>query len=84
MNQDRPWIASFKRPVLMGTQAIYGGVHWGVYAIDRRYLGVTNFIPIGDMTSETALVKLMWALAQEGDIRSTMLTNIAGELTEAD
>jgi glutamyl-tRNA(Gln) amidotransferase subunit D len=76
-------IASFPGPVLMSTQAIWGGVKWGLYVTDRAYAGVANLLPGGDMTSETALVKLMWALGQEGDIRKTMLTSIAGELTES-
>jgi len=75
-------IASFKKPVVMSTQAIYGGVKWGIYALDRSYQDVKNFIPGGDMTPETALVKLMWALGQGGDVRSVMLKNIAGELEE--
>ncbi len=74
-------IAFFKGPVVMSTQAIGGGVHWGLYAQDRCYLETRNLISAGEMTSETALVKLMWALGHGGDIRSTMLTNIAGELT---
>ncbi len=73
-------IASFKGPVVMSTQAIGGGVHWGLYAQDRCYMDIRNLISAGEMTSETALVKLMWALGQGGDIRLTMLTNIAGEL----
>ena len=73
-------IASFNRPVVMTTQAIFGGVRWGMYASDQAYLGIKNLIPGGDMTGETALVKLMWALGQKGDVRSTMLTDFAGEL----
>ncbi len=76
-------LASFNGPVVMSTQAIYGGVKWGLYASDKSYMETKNFISAGDMTSETALVKLMWALGQGGDIRQTMLTNIAGELMES-
>jgi hypothetical protein len=32
------------------------------------------------MPSETALVKLMWALGQGGDVKALMRRNIAGEL----
>ena len=32
------------------------------------------------MTTETALVKLMWALGQGGDIRAWMHANLAGEI----
>ncbi len=76
-------IAAFPGPVLVSTQAIWGGVKWGLYASDRAYAGLANLLPGGDMTSETALVKLMWALGQGGDVRKTMLTSIAGELTES-
>jgi L-asparaginase/Glu-tRNA(Gln) amidotransferase subunit D len=75
-------IASFGRPVVMSTQAIYGGIRWGLYATDQVYLDTKNVIPAWDMTSEAALVKLMWALRQPGDVRSTMLRDVAGELTE--
>ncbi len=76
-------VAAFNRPVVMSTQTVYGGVTWGLYASDQSYRAVNNFIPAGEMTSETALVKLMWALGQGNDIRKTMLTNIAGEFKEA-
>ena len=74
-------IASFNNPVVMASQAIYGGEHLGIYALDKSILDVKNIIPTRDMNSETALVKLMWCLGQGGDIRTMMLTNIAGELT---
>jgi L-asparaginase type I len=75
-------IESFKGPVVMSTQTIYGGVKWGMYPDDKLLLRAKNLIAAGDMTSETAFVKLMWALGHGGDVRSIMLTNIAGELTE--
>jgi L-asparaginase/Glu-tRNA(Gln) amidotransferase subunit D len=74
-------VASFGKPAVMTTQAIYGGEKLGLYAADRAILDTPNIIPAGDMTSETALVKLMWALRQGGDVRSLMQTNIAGEIT---
>jgi glutamyl-tRNA(Gln) amidotransferase subunit D len=43
-------------------------------------LGIENIIPAGDMLPEVALVKLMWSMAQEGDVKSLMLSNIAGEI----
>jgi L-asparaginase type I len=75
-------IASFGQPVVMSTQTLLGGVKWGMYATDVSYLQTKNLISAGDMTSETALVKLMWALGQGGDVRATMHKNMAGELTE--
>ncbi len=42
-------------------------------------------IPAEDMIAETAYVKLMWVLAQtknESEVRSLMLQNMVGEITE--
>ena len=42
-------------------------------------------ISAGDMTTEAAVTKLMWALAQAKDveaIRDLMLQNICGEITQ--
>ncbi len=75
-------IASFKNPTAISTQTIYGGERLGMYDVDKSILNIKNIIPTSDMNSETALVKLMWALAQHGDIRSIMLKNIAGEISE--
>jgi len=75
-------IASFARPTVISTQTVYGGERLGSYDVDRRILDIPNIIPVGDMTSETALVKLMWALKQDGDITSLMQTDIAGELSD--
>ena len=44
---------------------------------------MANIIPAGDMNSDCALVKLMWALGQGGqgeDVRSIMRTDLAGEI----
>ena len=71
----------FRNPVVMSTQTIYGGERLGMYEDDKPILGIENLIPAHDMTSETAFVKLMWALGQSGDLRSIMLSNIAGEIS---
>ncbi len=68
----------------MTSQCIYGRVNMRVYSTGRELLriGVT---PLDDMISETAYVKLSWALAQTTDIeevRKIMLTPIAGEIGE--
>ena len=57
-----PALVAFGKPVVMTTQAIYGGERLGMYDADKAILAIPNLIPAGDMTSETALVKLMWAL----------------------
>lgn len=74
-------VADFARPAVISTQAVYGGERLGAYDVDRQILAIPNLIPAGDMVSETALVKLMWALAQGGDVKVLMRTNIAGEIS---
>jgi glutamyl-tRNA(Gln) amidotransferase subunit D len=49
---------------------------------DLQKIGV---IPLGDMLSETALAKMMWAFGQEKDaeeVKKLMISNIANELSE--
>jgi L-asparaginase/Glu-tRNA(Gln) amidotransferase subunit D len=74
-------VESYGRPVVITTQCLHGGEKLGIYALDKKILGIKNIIPTGDMLPETALVKLMWSMAQGGDVRSLMLSNIAGEIT---
>lgn len=65
----------------MTSQCIWGRVNMNVYATGRD-LQDFGVIPLGDILSETALVKLMWALGQtkNGKTAKTLLTtNIAGE-----
>ncbi len=76
-------IADFGRPVLVSTQTVHGGERLGLYAVDQHILAIPNVIPGADMTSETALVKLMWVLAQGVDVRTLMRTNVAGEISTA-
>jgi L-asparaginase type I len=76
----RPAVAAFRKPVVVTTQAVHGGEKLGAYDVDKDILAIPNIIPAGDMSSETALVKLMWALPQGGDVRALMRTNIAGEI----
>src|SRR4051812_37155688 len=52
--------------------------------VDRNILAIPNVIPAGDMNSDCALVKLMWALGQGGDVRSIMRTDLAGEISVPD
>jgi len=77
----QPTIAGFSGPVVLSTQAFEGGERLGAYDVDRVILNIPNLIPAGDICSEAALVKLMWALAQGGEVRAIMGTNIAGEIT---
>ena len=72
----------------MGQQSdVYGGERLGSYDVDRNILAIPNVIPAGDMSSDCALMKLMWALGQGGqgeDVRSIMRTDLAGEISVPD
>ena len=76
----QPIVKQFGKPAVVGTQTLYGGERLGMYDVDKHILAIPNVIPAGNMNSETALVKLMWALSRGGDVYATMRTNIAGEL----
>lgn len=70
--------------VAMCSQCIWGTVHMDVYSTGRdlQRIGV---IPLGDMLSETALAKMMWAFGQEKDpekVKEIMGTNIADEFSD--
>jgi len=67
----------------MVSQCIWGRVNMNVYdsGRDLQALGV---IPLDDLLSETALVKLMWILGQTKDVEDAkrlLKTSIAGELS---
>jgi glutamyl-tRNA(Gln) amidotransferase subunit D len=69
--------------VMVTTQCLHGAVNLNVYSTGRDMLSA-GVVPLGDMLPETAYVKLMWALGQSDDpseVRETMLTNVAGEIT---
>jgi glutamyl-tRNA(Gln) amidotransferase subunit D len=67
----------------MTSQCLWGTVNMNVYSTGRdlQQMGV---VPLGDMLPETALVKLMWALANAAgpEVSQLMLTNIAGEFSD--
>lgn len=69
-------------PVVLGTQCMLGSTALQLYRLTRTALAA-GAIPAMDMTPETALVKLMWALGQSRDIRTVeaiMLRPYVGEL----
>src|SRR5881296_3616110 len=71
-------------PIFMTSQTIWGRVDMNVYSTGRDLVDI-GVVPLEDMLSETALVKLMWALSQTKSldkIRDTMLHPVAGEVTE--
>ncbi len=70
-------------PVVMISQCPYDGVNLAVYGVGEQASSV-GVIPGNDMTTETAVVKLMWALGLSNDlatIRELMLTNFCDEIT---
>ncbi|MGZ4933137.1 MAG: Glu-tRNA(Gln) amidotransferase subunit GatD [Halobacteriota archaeon] len=85
---SRGWIPHLQKaaqliPVIMTSQCINGKVCDRVYDTGRDLLRA-GVIEGHDMLSETALVKLMWALGQTSDldeIRSIFATDVAGEIS---
>ena len=77
-------VSAFGRPTVISTQTVYGGERLGLYDVDRNILAIPHIIPAGDMNSDCALVKLMWALGQGGDVGSIMRTDLAGEISVPD
>jgi glutamyl-tRNA(Gln) amidotransferase subunit D len=71
-------------PVVMTTQCVYGRTGLHVYSTGRR-LTQAGVIDGGDMLSETAVVKLMWAIAhaeRPHDVRAIMQRDLVGELSQ--
>ncbi len=65
------------------TQCIHGTVNLNVYATGRKMLDA-GAVPLGDMLTETATVKLMWALGNYEDIdkvKEIMLKPLAYEFS---
>jgi len=70
-------------PIFMTSQTIWGRLDMNVYVTGRDLLNI-GVIPLEDMISETALVKLMWVLGQTRSpdkTRELMLQTFAGEIT---
>jgi glutamyl-tRNA(Gln) amidotransferase subunit D len=64
----------------MASQCIWGHVDLNVYDTGRDLLGV-GVVPLENMLSETAFVKLSWALANFDDPSELMKQNLIGEYT---
>jgi glutamyl-tRNA(Gln) amidotransferase subunit D len=70
--------------VAMTSQCIWGRVNMNVYDTGRD-LQAIGVIPLDDMLSETALVKLMWIFGQTQnpeEAKTLLKTNIAGEFSQ--
>jgi len=83
-----PWTKKIKEVVAKGlvvcvtAQTIYGRLDLLVYSNGRELLDA-GVIPLEDMLSETALVKLSWVLGhKDWDVKEKMLENIAGEFSD--
>ncbi len=71
-----------KSVVVMTSQTVYGRINMNVYdkGRDLQKLGV---IPGGDMTSETAFIKLAWLLGNYGKKAKEMIgKNLVGEISD--
>ena len=88
---ENSWIPSIKKAVKKGvaiviaSQCIYGRVNPNVYRNLRILFHEAGAIPAADMTAETAYVKLGCAIPRAktlADIRTLLLTNVAGEINE--
>lgn len=72
-------------PIIITSQTIYGPTNKFVYSTLREISRFDNIIYVGDMTTETAFVKLMFALGNSRnlkEVKDIMSKNIAGEMGE--
>lgn len=68
--------------IAVGSQCLYEGSDFTVYEVGRQALS-HGVIETGNMTSEAAVTKLMWALGQYEDpeqVRRLMHRNLLGEM----
>ncbi len=74
-------------PIVITSQTIYGATNRFVYSTLRELSGFDNIIYVENMLTETAFVKLMFAMGQTekmGEIRNIMCTPLAGEINDKD
>ncbi len=70
--------------IFMTSQCIYGRVQMTVYDTGRDLLDL-GIIPLSDMSSETAIVKAMWALSNSSNIKDLiefMKINVSNEISD--
>lgn len=71
--------------VAVGSQCLYEGSDFSVYEVGRQVLS-QGVIETGNMTTEAAITKLMWALGQSEEpeqVRALMRENLANEMGAA-
>ena len=69
--------------VVACSQCLYEPSNFTIYEVGRKLLE-TGAIPAGDMTSEAAVTKLMWALGQTDDpmeVRRIFSADLCGEIS---
>ena len=89
-NSLLPFITKAKNKeiaIVIASQTLYGSVHPYVYTNLRRLSIENNCIFVRDMIPETAYIKLSWVLGKKDcitvqDVKSRMLRNISGEISE--
>ncbi len=72
-------------PLVITSQALYGSTNSFVYSTLREMSKFDNIIYVGDMTTETAFVKLMHVLGhtrQIDKVKQMMQSNMAGEISD--
>ena len=70
--------------VVVCSQCLYEPSNFTIYEVGRKLLEA-GVIPAGDMTTEAAVTKLMWALGQTEDperVREIFSRNYTGEISE--
>ena len=69
--------------VVVCSQCLYDSSDFSIYEVGRKILEA-GAIPAGDMTTEAAVTKLMWALGQTSSpelLREIFAADFAGEIT---
>lgn len=76
-------LVSHNIPVVISSQCLYESSNLSLYQSGQKALK-SGVIPANDMTTESAITKLIWALGQTSDmdeIRKIFATNYGGEIT---